>query len=104
MDSSKKLTTEDLACLVPCWCFEGNLVRIDEMIFHDEKERIGLILDYYVIDVDQLEKDDYDDIIYYEEWLYLDISVDNGILQAINSYNVSPVTLMIKIGEDNAQI
>ena len=104
MDPNKKFTTEDLTGLIPIWCFEGNLVRVDEMMFHDERERVGLILDYYVIDVDQLNKEDYDDIIYYEEWLLIDISTDDGILQAVNSYSVSPVTLMIKVGEEDAKI
>ena len=46
---------------------------------------------------------DYDDIIYYEEWLLIDISTDDGILQAVNSYSVSPVTLVVKIGEEDAK-
>ena len=89
--------------MIPAWCFQGNLVYVDENEDPDEEDKIGLILDYYVIDVDQLEQDDYDDLVYYEEWLLLDISTDRGILKAVNSFSVSPVALMIKIGEDNAK-
>ena len=64
---------------------------------------LPIILDYYVVDVDQLQKDDYDELVYHEEWLLLDISTDSGIIEAINSYSVSPVTLAVKIGEKNAE-
>ena len=103
MDPNKRLTTDELIALIPVWCHEGNLVYVDENEDVKEKEKIGIILDYYVVDVDQLEKDDYDELVYHEEWLLLDISTDSGILEAIHSYSVSPVTLAVKIGEKNAE-
>lgn len=104
MDPNKRLTTEELIALIPDWCFQGSLVYVDESEDIEEKETIGLILDYYVVDVDHLEQEDYDDIVYYEEWLLLDISTDAGVLQCASSYSVSPVKLMIKIEENNAKI
>ena len=89
--------------MIPEWCHQGNLVYVDECEDELSEDRIGLILDYYVVDVDQLEKDDYDDLIYHEEWLLLDISTDLGVLQAVHSYNISPVVLAVKIGENNAE-
>ena len=104
MDPNKRLTTDELIALIPVWCHEGNLVYVDENEDVKEQEKIGIILDYYVVDVDQLEKDDYDDLVYHEEWLLLDVSTDSGILEAIHSYSVSPVTLKIKVEESNAKI
>ena len=103
MDPNKRLTTDELIAMIPAWCHEGNLVYVDENEDVQEKEKIGIILDYYVVDVDQLEKDDYDELVYHEEWLLLDISTESGIIEAINSYSVSPVTLAVKIGENNAE-
>lgn len=104
MDPSKRLTTDELVALIPEWCHEGNLVYVDyyEDVF--EENTIGLILDYYVIDVDHLNQEEYDELVYHEEWLLLDISTDSGVIEAINSYNVSPVTLKIKVEESNAKI
>ena len=103
MEQSNRITTEELIAMIPAWCKEGNLVYVDENEDTEEKEKIGIILDYYVVDVDQLEKDDYDDLVHYEEWLLLDISTDAGILEAINSYSISPVTLAINIGDIDAK-
>ena len=103
MQPDKRMTTDELITLIPEWCYEGNLVYIDENEDVLSDDRIGLILDYYVVDIDQLEKEDYDEIVYHEEWLLLDISTDSGVHEAVNSYNVSPVTLAVKIGENNAE-
>ena len=103
MDPNKRLTTDELITMIPAWCYEGNLVHLDENEDIEEKEKIGIILDYYVIDIDQLQKEDYDELMYHEEWLLLDISTDSGVHEAINSYSVSPVTLAVKIGENNAK-
>ena len=103
MDPNKRITTEELIALIPEWCYAGNLVYIDEDEDVLSDDRIGLILDYYVVDVDQLGKEDYDDLVYHEEWLLLDISTDSGVHEAVNSYSVSPVTLAVKIGENNAE-
>ena len=104
MDPSKRLTTDELVALIPEWCFEGNLVYIDADEDVLTPDTIGLILDYYVIDVDHLNQEEYDELVYHEEWLLLDISTDVGVLETINSYSVSPVTLKIKVEENNAKI
>jgi len=101
MDQNNRHTTEALIGLIPPWVKEGALVYVDDFL-EDEVNRVGIILDYYVIDVDKLTQEEYSDLIYYEEWLLMDISSDAGIFEAVNSNIISPVTLKIKVGENNA--
>lgn len=101
MDPNKRHTTEALIGLIPPWVEEGGLVYVNDFL-EEDIERIGLILDYYVIDVDKLTEEEYNDLIYYEEWLLMDISSEVGIFEAVQSSIVSPVTLKIKVGENNA--
>jgi hypothetical protein len=98
-----RLSTKELMDIIPSWCYTGNLVRVDEDLFDDDEERVGLIIDFWVICVENLSDEQYNELIYHDEWLLIDVSIDNGILHQVFPHNLLPVTLRVKIGETHAQ-
>jgi len=87
-------TFEQLFEQIPEWCEIGNLVSVDpDFLFlldvcDEECSTVGLILTSYVIGVENLDEDEYNEIMEQEEWLIHDILVDGHYIEDVYTYSL----------------
>jgi len=99
-----RLTFEDLNGMVPEWCDAGKLVRVDKDYFEyyydqeDCEDPIGMIVNYWILDLEQMDDEDYNDIIDHQEWLIIDVMFNGEVQEHVPVYVLSE----IKKGEENA--
>ena len=86
-------TTEDLIKAIPDWVQVGNLVLIDPFEINDhfsetfdagDYETIGLIIEYYVLDIDSIEgltAEGLEELFHYGEWLACILLVKGVIIE-----------------------
>ncbi len=99
-----RLTFEELKGMVPEWCNAGTLVRVDKDYFEhyydrdDEEDPIGMIVNYWILDLEQMDDEDYNDILSHHEWLIIDVMFNGEVQEHVPVYVLSE----IKKGEENA--
>ena len=97
-------TFDQLFDQIPDWCGIGKLVYVDPdflfLLDIDSKScsTVGLILSSYVIGVENLDEEEYNEIMQDEEWLIHDVLVDGHYVRDVYNYSLSKF-----IGEENAK-
>ncbi len=89
-------TFEELIERIPAWAEIGKLVLIDPDYFTHfvdadagSYSSVGLILSSYVIGVENLDEEEYNDVMLHEEWLMHNILVDGLIVEDVYNYCLS---------------
>lgn len=82
----KKITNDELWEKLPKWCEPGRLVWVDADYLEVEKDKIGIVLNSWILDVEQADEEEYNDMILYDEWFILDVLVDNHVEEQLYSY------------------
>ena len=89
-------TFEQLFDRIPEWAEIGKLVSIDPDHFAhfvdadpSNFSTVGLILSSYVIGVENLDEEEYNDIMLHEEWLMHNILVDGQVVEDVYNYCLS---------------
>lgn len=98
---SERLTTDDLQAMIPAWCDTGELIYLSEYYYGNEteKEKIGVILDFYIICVEDLSDEDYEELMEDEEWLICDVLADNETHNHVPISYIKPVTIKVRLKE-----
>ena len=93
--SEHRYDTLALNALVPDWIFPGSLVYFesDELSGNDVncKKTIGLIVGYWILDVEQMADEEYNDLIYYDEWLLIDLIANEELYEHVYLYDLKQI-------------
>ncbi|OUU31148.1 MAG: hypothetical protein CBB97_00465 [Candidatus Endolissoclinum sp. TMED37] len=93
---SERLSFAALAERMPEWCQPGKLVWVDPCYLEGEAERhrLGLVLNYWIIDIEQVDDEEYNNMMVHDEWMVFDIHVDNTLLECVFIYAIEEFNKM----------
>ena len=85
---SDRLSFAQLAKKLPDWCEPGKLVWVDPCYLDGEQDyhKLGIVLNYWIIDVEQVDDDEYNNMMIHDEWMVFDVHVDNTLLECVFIY------------------
>lgn len=85
-----RLTTDELVNQIPEWCIPGQLVWVDNCYLECEsgKEKVGIVLNNWIIDVEQVDDDDYNYMMTHDEWLIFDVLVEDSLVEGVYIYGI----------------
>tara|TARA_B100000282_G_scaffold263021_1_gene212792 strand:- start:420 stop:731 length:312 start_codon:yes stop_codon:yes gene_type:complete len=84
--ANKRISADELINCIPEWCTIGNLVWVDGCFLGIDKDQLGIIISSWVIDVENIDEEEYNHIMRDGEWLLLDVVVDGQVLEQIETY------------------
>ena len=73
--NENKLTIKQLIKMLPYWCEDGELVYADK----DDHSEVGIIIEYCIIDPEDMSLKEYDDMLETNEWLMISVATPSGI-------------------------
>jgi hypothetical protein len=76
MEMENRLTVHDLINHIPEWCREGALVELDKT---SKEKEVGIIVEYCLIDPEEMENEEYQHLFEDNEWLLIYVCTQSEI-------------------------
>ena len=83
----KRLEISEFIKMIPVWCIEGALVKVDKV----DKDEIGIIIEYCLIDPLEMPEKEYHHMIENNEWLHIWVCTQT----VITDYYLDEITPII---------
>ena len=90
-------TFEDLTSKIPDWIFPGSLVLFDGFEHSGgdfiDAHTVGIVVNYWIIDLENIEEEDYNEMMKHGEWLLIDVFANEELHEHVYTYDLKQLDM-----------